>query len=78
MMPPIDIVIERMRMYDVVEVIELLKISAEDIIDRFADRITEREEYLRREFEIFNNTDDDELDLDEPEVFPIEEEEDET
>ena len=65
-------------MYDVVEVIELLKISAEDIIDRFADRITEREEYLRREFEIFNNTDDDELDLDEPEVFPIEEEEDET
>ena len=72
MQTPIDIVLERMKNYDANEVVELLDISAEELIDRFRDRIEERHEYLMGEFEIFNSTDEDYED--EPEVHPIESE----
>ena len=73
MSPPIDIILERMRNYDANEVVELLDITAEELIDRFKDKIEDRLDYLAGEFEVFTNTDEDYED--EPEVHPVDLEE---
>jgi hypothetical protein len=75
MVPPIDIILERMRNYDPNEIVELLDITAEELIDRFKDKIEDRTTYLAGEFELFNSTDEDYED--EPEVHPITEIEEE-
>lgn len=61
---PLDFIIERMKLYDPTEIIDLLDISSEDLIDKFYDRIVEKKDYLSGEFELFVDTDNDELDLD--------------
>ena len=65
MKTPLDIILERMRMYDPTEIIDMLNITTEELIARFNDRIDDRQDFLRQEFEIFVCTDDDDQDYDE-------------
>lgn len=53
---PLDIIVERMKLYDPDDIIELLGITSEELIARFMDRIEMNEEYLREEFELFGLT----------------------
>lgn len=71
MKTPLDIVIERMKSYDPTYLIEVLDITSEDIIARFMDVIYDKEEYLQGEFEVFLNTDDPEMDVDESDLHEI-------
>jgi hypothetical protein len=48
----IDILLERLRHYDEVSLLELLDIDAEDILHRFRDVVIKKREYLCAELEI--------------------------
>lgn len=64
MKPPLDIVLERMKLYDPTEIIDLLSITSEELIDKFYDKIESRKEYLIGEFEVFVITDEDDSEYD--------------
>lgn len=64
MRTPLDIILERMRLYDPTEIVDLLKISSEELVDKFYERIQESEEFLMGEFEVFVITDDEDQDYD--------------
>ena len=64
MRTPLDIILERMRLYDPTEIVDLLKISSEELVDKFYERILESEEFLMGEFEVFVITDDGDQDYD--------------
>ncbi len=49
---PFDILLERLKHYDEVTLLELLDISSEELIQMFAERIKERRQYLEKELEI--------------------------
>jgi hypothetical protein len=51
-MPWIDIIMERLKAYDEVEVCDLLCISTEDLLERFRDRVVARKQHLESELEI--------------------------
>jgi hypothetical protein len=61
---PLDFILERMKLYDPTEVLDLLDITTEEILSRFQDRIEERLEYIESEMEMFIETDDDSGDYD--------------
>ncbi len=42
---------EKLKQVDEVSLLEILNITSDEIVDRFDDRIEEREDYLRNEFE---------------------------
>jgi len=64
MKTPLDIILERMRLYDPTELVDLLKITSDDLIDKFYDTIQDKEDFLIGEFEIFVTTDDEDQDRD--------------
>lgn len=43
--------IEKLRQYDEILLLELLDISSEDLVDKFYDKIEERENYIRQQIE---------------------------
>lgn len=68
----VDILFERLKSFDEVTLLELLDITAEELLERFRDRVIKRQKQLFGEIEIFN-IDDEELDLeDEFDGFQIE------
>ena len=44
--------IESLKEYDEVQLLELLEISAEDIVNRFEDKVKERRYYIEKELEL--------------------------
>ena len=50
---PLDILVNQLKTYDETEVCDLLRITTEDLIRRFPDRITTRRKFLENELEIF-------------------------
>lgn len=57
MKTPLDIILERMKLYDPTEIIDLLSITSEELIEKFYERIESKEDYLISEFEVFLYTD---------------------
>lgn len=64
MRTPLDIILERMRLYDPTEIVDLLKITSEELVDKFYETIQQQEDFLLGEFEIFVTTDDEDQDRD--------------
>lgn len=58
-MSHLDILLERLKHYDEVTLLELLDIGAEDILERFKDKVLEKRHYLAREMEVLEETDED-------------------
>ncbi len=56
-MTPFDILLERLKQYDEVLLCELLDISAEDLVNRFTDRVKERRSFITKELELLDPTD---------------------
>jgi hypothetical protein len=71
----LDILIERLRGFDEVTILELLDITTEELIERFKDRINARREYLFGEIEEFPTSVDEEFD-DEWDGFSLEDDPD--
>jgi len=65
-MIPFDILLERLKQYDEVQLCELLDISAEDLVDGFVAKIKERRAYITKEIELIDPEDigADDLDFD--------------
>lgn len=57
-----DILMERLRQYDEVQILELLDISTEDLLDRFKDKVHNRYDYLEREMELLQEDEEDLVD----------------
>ena len=53
-MYPLDLLKEYLKTLDEVQLCELLDIAAEDLVDRFADKIRDRRAYLTKELELMN------------------------
>jgi hypothetical protein len=51
---PLDLLKEYLKTLDEVQLCELLDIAAEDLVDRFADKIRDRRAYLTKELELMN------------------------
>ncbi len=66
-MTPFDILLERLKQYDEVLLCELLDISAEDLVDRFMDRIKSRRSFITKELELIDPADIEAEDLGEDE-----------
>lgn len=62
----LDQLYERLKHYDELELLDLLRITSDDIIKRFGDRIRDRREYLCAELELIN--------IDDPELEDFNEE----
>lgn len=58
-MSHLDILLERLKHYDEVTLLELLDIGAEDILERFKDKVLEKRHYLAREMEVLEETEED-------------------
>lgn len=67
-----DMLMERLRMYDEVTLLELLNLTSEEILQKFTERVWERREYIEREVELLFEHQDDEV-LEEYDGFEIEE-----
>ena len=64
-MIPFDILLERLKQYDEVQICELLDVSAEELVDAFVARIRERRSYISKELELFDPDDGEADDFDE-------------
>lgn len=64
----LDFLVERLKLYDQTLLIELLDITSEEIINRFIDVVQDKRDFLQEELEIFVATDDDEQDIDYPDL----------
>ena len=58
----IDILFERLKQFDEVTLLELLDITSEELLERFKDKVLNRQNQLFGEVELYN-IDDEELDL---------------
>lgn len=67
----LDILLERLKAYDEVQILELLDLTTEDILERFKDRVYDYMDYLERELEVIHVTDDDEQPDDNYDGFDI-------
>lgn len=67
----IDILFERLLAYDEVTLLELLDISAEDILNRFRDKVVSRRKQLYGELEILDINDEEAEDADDWDGFQI-------
>jgi hypothetical protein len=56
-MIPFDILLERLKQYDEVQICELLDISSEELVDGFVTRIRERRSYITKELELLDPDD---------------------
>lgn len=50
---PLDLLIERLKAYDEIQLCELLEISSEDIVTVFVDRIRSKRSFLSEELELW-------------------------
>jgi hypothetical protein len=64
-MIPFDILLERLKQYDEVQICELLDVSAEELVDSFVARIRERRAYISKELELIDPADGEADDFDE-------------
>jgi len=55
----LDILMERLKHYDEITLLELLDISSEDLLERFKDVVASKKQYLAREMELLEETEDD-------------------
>jgi len=58
----LDLLFERLKKFDEVTLLELLDINAEELLERFKDKINQRKEMLFGEVELFIEDDEEELD----------------
>lgn len=58
----LDLLFERLKKFDEVTLLELLDINAEELLERFKDKINQRKEILFGEVELFIEDDEEELD----------------
>lgn len=65
MKTPLDIILERMKLYDPTEIIDLLNITSEELINKFYEEIERKQDFLSGEFEVFVITDEEELEYSE-------------
>ncbi len=56
-MLPLDILKQYLMQVEETQLLELLNLTSEDLIDRFADRIKERRAYLNKEVELMQEID---------------------
>lgn len=68
----LDILFERLKSYDEVTLLELLDITAEDILHKFRDRVIRKQEELYGEIEILDIEDEELEEQDTWEGFQIE------
>lgn len=61
-MSHLDLLMERLKHYDEITLLELLNINTEELLERFQDRIYKRREYLYRELEVLSSTEEDLVD----------------
>lgn len=54
----LDVLFERLRQFDEVMLLELLDISADDILNRFKDRVLSKRKFLYGEIEVLSIDDD--------------------
>jgi len=64
---PLDHILNQLKIYDELEICDLLGITSEDLINKFFDRIVRKRKYLERELEIFETGDDNDPEI--PEGF---------
>lgn len=64
----LDILLERLRHYDEVTLLELLDVDADEILERFKDKVLQRRSYIMRELELLE----DDESIDELDGFQIE------
>lgn len=69
-----DMLMERLKSYDEVTILELLNLTTNELLAKFAERVWERKEYIEREVEMLYEEQDDEEMVDEFDGFEIEEE----
>lgn len=67
-MSHLDILLERLRHYDEVTLLELLDVDADEILERFKDKVLQRRSYIMRELELLE----DDESIDELDGFQIE------
>ena len=63
-----DILMEQLRHYDEVQLLEMLDISTNDLLEAFKNKIIERKDYIEREIEFLPMSDEDIEKLDEEEL----------
>jgi hypothetical protein len=68
----VDLLIERLKQFDEVTLLELLDITAEELLERFLDKVDERKQQLFGEIEILNIEDEELDDEDDFDGFQIE------
>ncbi len=68
----VDLLIERLKQFDEVTLLELLDITAEELLERFRDKVDERKQQLFGEIEILNIEDEELDDEDDFDGFQIE------
>lgn len=58
------LLLEQLKSYDEVTILELLEISTEDLLERFKDKVYAKRVYLSREIEVLEEDEEGEDDLD--------------
>jgi len=66
-----DILYERLKLYDEVQILELLDLTTVDILEQFKERIWERRDYIEREIELLTEDQDEEGPQDEYDGYEI-------
>jgi hypothetical protein len=56
-MIPFDILLERLKQYDEVQILELLDLASEDLIELCVERIRQRRAYITKELELMDPAD---------------------
>lgn len=56
-MIPLDILLERLKQYDEVQLCELLDISSEELVEMFLERVKKRRYYITKELELMDPAD---------------------
>lgn len=71
----VDLLFERLKQFDEVSLVELLDITAEDLLERFRDKVIQRQDILYGEVELIMNEDheDEDMEIEEWDGFQFEE-----
>lgn len=59
-MSHMDILMEQLRHYDEVQLLEMLDITSEELLQAFGNKVWDRKDYIEREIEFIPLNDDDE------------------
>ncbi len=66
-----DILMERLKGYDEVTILELLDITTAELLDKFSNRVWKLRDNLSREIEVIPVTDEEDQDVDEHDGFDV-------